>query len=114
MNQCCMNKGNIYIVKEYNPQPKNKDGTIHWFLYRWDDGKKGVRRLVKCLKCGRYYLVQEYHLHKFSPYKDVLYSDWYSVESEKQADHWNRVYTGMQLELEKTPVWKTEDGGEHE
>ena len=50
MNQCCMNKRNIHIVKEYDPQPKNKDGTIRWFLCRWDDGKKGVRRLVKYLE----------------------------------------------------------------
>lgn len=108
MNQCCMSEGNIDIIKEYEPQPKNKDGTVRWFLYRWDDGKNGVRRLVQCKDCGTFYLVQEYHLHKFSQYKNVLFSDWYRVESERQADYWNRIYTGMQLEHEKTPVWKTQ------
>lgn len=110
MNQCCMNGDNIHIIKEYDPQPKNKDGAIRWFLYRWDEGKKGVRRLVKCKGCGSYYLVQEYHLHKFSPYKDVVFADWYSVGSERQADYWNRTYTGIQLEHEKMPVWKIQTG----
>lgn len=108
MKQCCINEDNIQIIKGYDPQPKNKDGTIRWFLYRWDDGKKGVRKLIRCQECGSLYLVQEYNLHKFSQYKDVLFVDWYSVESERQADHWNRIYTGMQLELEKVHVWKTQ------
>ena len=45
--KCCEEKENIEIIKEYDPQPNNKDGSIRWFLYRWDDGKKGVRRLVR-------------------------------------------------------------------
>ena len=103
-----MNEENIHIIKEYDPQPKNKNGAIRWYLYRWDDGKNGVRRLVQCRECGNLYMVQEYHLHKFSQYKDVLFSDWYKVESEQQADYWNRIYTGVQLENEKIAVWKSQ------
>ena len=36
MKQCCRNKSNIDCIKEYDPRPKNKDGSIRWFLYRWD------------------------------------------------------------------------------
>lgn len=99
----------VEVIKEYDPQPKNKDGSIRWFLYRWDDGKQGVRRLVKCKNCGASYLVQTYHLHKFSPYKDISYEDWYFIESEKEADISNRDYTGVQWELTHTPVIRCED-----
>lgn len=95
---CCLQKDNIKIIKEYDPQPKNKDGSIRWFLYRWDDGKNGVRRLVRCRCCSKLYLVQAYQLHKFSDQKDVLFEDWYAVENQSQADYWNRNYTGIQLE----------------
>ena len=101
--KCCEEKGNIENIKEYDPQPKNKDGSIRWFLYRWDDGKKGVRRLVRCRQCGSLYLVQAYHLNKFSEYKDTLFEDYYSVESIHQADYINRTCTGLQLEHTRTP-----------
>lgn len=107
---CCKQKENVKIIKEYDPQPKNKNGSIRWFLYRWDDGKSGVRRLVCCEGCGALYLVQAYHLHKFSEYKDTLFEDWYLVESEKQADDLNRNYTGIQLEHKLTPVLRKRNG----
>lgn len=47
---------NFEVVKEYDPQPKNKDGSVRWFLYRWDDGKNGVRRLARCKHCGSFFL----------------------------------------------------------
>ena len=46
--------------------PKNPDGSIRCFLYRWDDGKNGTRHLARCRECGSLYLVQAYHIHKFS------------------------------------------------
>ncbi|MBQ3065236.1 MAG: hypothetical protein IJC98_03265 [Clostridia bacterium] len=52
------------------------------------------------------YLVQAYHLHKFSEQKDTLFEDYYAVKDEKQADHFNRTYTGMQLEHIQTPVFQ--------
>ncbi|MBO5220094.1 MAG: hypothetical protein J6C52_11725 [Clostridia bacterium] len=99
----CCKKEAIEIIKEYDPTPKNPDGSIRWFLFRWDDGKNGVRRLVRCRVCGTLYLVQAYHLHKFSGQKDTLFEDYYAVRDEKQADYFNRTYTGMQLEHTRTP-----------
>ena len=91
-------------VKTYDPRPRNKDGSIRWYLYRWDDGKDGSRRLMRCLRCGRLYLVQAYRLHRFSAYGDTVFEDWYAVESERQADHWNRTYTGPELERRFKPA----------
>ena len=45
-------------IKEYDPMPKNPDGSIRWFLYRWDDGKNRDRHLARCRECGSLYLVQ--------------------------------------------------------
>ena len=103
--KCCEEKENIEIIKEYDPQPKNKNGSIRWFLYRWDDGKNGIRRLVQCRQCGSLYLVQAYHLNKFSERKDTLFEDYYSVESIHQADYLNRTCTGLQLEHTLTPTF---------
>ena len=30
--KCCEKKENIELIKEYDPQPKNKDGSIRWFF----------------------------------------------------------------------------------
>lgn len=103
---CCKLNENIEIIKEYDPQPKNKDGAVRWYLFWWDDGKKGVRRLVRCKCCDTFYLVQAYHLHKFSEYKNTLFEDWYLVDGEKQADYLNRNYTGIELEHKLEPVFK--------
>ncbi|MBQ8894555.1 MAG: hypothetical protein IJ043_09165 [Clostridia bacterium] len=103
--ECCMQK-HFEVIKEYDPTPKNQDGSIRWFLYRWDDGKNGVRRLVRCQKCGTLYLVQAYHLHKFSERKDTLFEDFYTVKDEREADDLNQTYTGIQLEHKLTPSFR--------
>ena len=105
---CCKAHGKV--LKEYDPQPRNQDSGIRWFLYRWDDGKIGVRRLIRCELCGRCYLVQAYRLNKFSARKDCLFEDWYEVNSPQQADFLNRTRTGIQLEYERTPVFRCADG----
>lgn len=96
----------VEMIKEYDPQPKNTNGSIRWFLYRWDDGKTGVRRLNRCRKCGALYLVQAYHLNKFSPYKDIQFEDWYWVESEEEAENANKIYTGLQWEVTHVPAMR--------
>ncbi|MBQ7999800.1 MAG: hypothetical protein IJ298_01115 [Ruminococcus sp.] len=96
-------------IKEYDPMPKNPDGSIRWFLYRWDDGKNGVRRLARCRICGALYLVQAYHLHKFSAQKNILFEDYYLVKDEQQADYLNRTYTGIQLEHTLVPAFQILD-----
>lgn len=100
---------NFEVVKEYDPQPKNKDGSVRWFLYRWDDGKNGVRRLARCKHCGSFFLIQAYHLHKFSEYANVQFEAWYSIGSESEADYANATYTGLQWELEHKPVIRCAD-----
>lgn len=102
----CCNKENLVTIKQFDPMPKNPDGSIRWFLYRWDDGKRGVRQLVQCRVCSTLYLVQAYHLHKFSEQKDTLFEDYYVVKDEQQADHLNRIYTGLQLEHAFTPAFQ--------
>lgn len=103
---CCKELENIEVIKEYDPQPKNKDGSVRWYLFRWDDGKDGNRKLIKCRKCGTLYLVQSYHLHKFSEQKEFHFEDWYIVKSEQHADFLNRTYTGIELEHTLKSVFK--------
>ena len=102
---CCKN-GDFKIIKEYDPIPKNSDGSIRWFLFRWDDGKNGIRQFVSCRSCGALYLAQVYHLHKFCVQKDILFEDYYSVKDEREADHINRTYTGIQLEHHMKPKFQ--------
>ena len=100
---CCGNE-DFDIIKEYDLMPKNQDGSIRWFLFRWDDGKNGVRRLVRCRACGALEWVQAYHLHKFSEQRETLFEDYYSVEDEREADYINRTYTGIELEHRMKPI----------
>lgn len=86
--------------------PKNSDGSIRWFLFRWDDGKRGIRQFVSCCSCGALYLVQAYHLHKFSNQKDMLFEDYYLVKDEQEADYINKTYTGIQLEHRMKPEFQ--------
>ena len=67
-------------------------------MYRWDDGKDGYRKLVRCKNCGAYFIIQCYKLNKFSESSDKIYEDWYSVENEMCADRLNSQYTGPELE----------------
>ncbi len=106
---CCGNE-DFEILKEYDPMPKNPDGSIRWFLFRWDDGKNGVRRLVRNRESGTMYLVQAYHLNKFSEQKDTLFEDYYPVKDEREADHLNRIYTGIQLEHKMKPEFTIQRG----
>ncbi|MBP3460278.1 MAG: hypothetical protein J6K58_13800 [Lachnospiraceae bacterium] len=100
---------NFVVIKEYDPCPRNKDGSIRWFLYRWDDGKSGVRRLVRCRHCGSFFLIQAYHLNKFSKYAAYQFEDWYPIENEKEADRVNDTYTGLQWELQHKPAVQCAD-----
>lgn len=86
--------------------PKNPDGSIRWFLYRWDDGKQGRRHLVQCRVCGRFYLVQAYRLNKFSSQKNVLFEDYYPVKDARQAALLNRTLTGPQLERSRQAAFQ--------
>ena len=104
MNNCC--KSNCELIKKYDPKPKNSDGSIKWFLYRWDDGKNGYRKLVRCKECGNFYLIQCYKLNKFSDNADTLFEDWYAVDSEEQADLLNKNYTGVQLEHKMKEIYR--------
>ena len=106
MTHCC--EENAELIKEYDPQPKNKDGSVRWYLFRWDDGMDGSRRLMKCRQCSACYLVQAYHLHQFSAQKQILFEDWYLAENERQADYWNKIYTGIQLNHTLKPVFHKE------
>lgn len=102
----CCSRSELQIIKEYDPMPKNSNGSIKFFLYRWDDGKSGKRSLVKCSVCGSFYLVQSYRLNKFLNQNDTLFEDYYFVNDEKSADFLNRNYTGCQLEKKLIPSFK--------
>ena len=107
--KCCEMRENLETIKEYDPQPRNKDGSVRWFLYRWDDGKNGVRRLVQCRQCGSLYLAQAYHLNKFSKRKDTLFEDYYAVNDGYHADYLNRTCTGLQLEKKMPSTFSFRD-----
>ena len=100
----CCEREDFQLIKKYEPKPKNPDGSIYSFLYRWDDGKDGYRKLVKCKNCGTYFLVQCYTLNKFADNSDKIYEDWYLVENEQEADYINRTYTGIELEHRMEPI----------
>lgn len=95
--KCCNNE-NFEEIKRYAPKPKNPDGSIRWFLFRWDDGKDGYRKLVKCKNCGAYFLVQCFKLNKFADSSGEMHEEWYAVDNEHHADRLNREYTGVELE----------------
>ena len=101
--KCCINE-NFELIKKYEPKPENPDGSIKWFLYRWDDGKDGYRKLVRCKSCGAYFLVQCYRLNKFSKKSDKLYEDYYPVKNEITADRLNHEYTGIELDRTFKPI----------
>ena len=102
---CCENE-TFDVIKEYDPMPKNQDGSIRWFLFCWDDGKNGVRKLVRCRGCGALYLLQAYHLNKFSAHRETLFEDYYPVQDEAEADFLNASYTGIELEHRRKPTFK--------
>lgn len=97
------------LVKTYDPRPRNGDGSVRRFLYRWDDGKNGERRLVRCRHCGRFFLVQAYHLNKFSKFAEVLYEDWYPIGGEAEADWANEACTGPEWERTHEPALRCAD-----
>lgn len=102
---CCENEA-FDVIKAYKSTPQNRDGSIRWFLFRWDDGKDGVRRLVRCRTCGALYLVQAYHPNPFSEWRETLFEDYYPVKDEREADYVNRTYTGIQLEHKMKPEFQ--------
>jgi len=106
--RCCEKEENVERLRDYDPRPRNPDGSIRWYLYRWDDGKDGCRHLARCRRCGALYLVQAYRLNKFSDQWNTLFEDWYFVEGVEQAEEWNLLYTGPQLERRETPVFRRE------
>ena len=75
----CCEKEDFDFIKKYEPKPKNPDGSTRWFLFRWDDGKDGYRKLVKCAHCGKCFLVQCYKLSKFADSEGKIHEDWYEV-----------------------------------
>lgn len=102
----CCEEPEFEIIKEYDPKPKNPDGSTRWFLYRWDDGKDGYRKLARCKNCGAYFLVQCYKLSKFADSEAHMHEDWYAVSDEAEADKLNHKYTGPQLEREFKAIYK--------
>ncbi|MGN0350069.1 MAG: hypothetical protein ACI4ES_00330, partial [Roseburia sp.] len=102
------------IIKTYPAKPKNKDGSIRWYLYRWDDGKDGYRFLARCKKDNKLYLVQKYKLVKLFQKPDTIYEDWYEVENERIADKINRELTGPEMERTQKPAFSRKYKGELE
>ena len=89
------------VIRQYNPRPKNQDGSVRWFLYRWDDGKSGMRK-QSVPGSG---LSGE----QVSISAAVWFEDWYPVKSETEADQINRIFTGPQWELRRKPVLRCAD-----
>lgn len=64
-------------------------------LHTWDDGK---RMLARCKTCGGFILIQKSEFHSFSDGDDSYYTDYFPVEDEKEADKFNKMYSGFDIE----------------
>ena len=62
-------------------------------LHVWDSGE---RTLCQCMDCEGFVLVQESEFHGWDD--DSMYVDYFPVTGEKQADEYNRLYDGFQIE----------------
>ena len=79
-------------IKEYGNKFLNEDGSVKHFLHTWDEGE---RELVRCNKCGAYFIKQDSEFHGLD---DTDYTDWYQVENPDIAEKLNEIYNGWELE----------------
>ncbi len=84
------------LIKSHGDTYVNEDGSIKHYLHTWDDGE---RSLVRCKKCGAYFIRQFSEFHAFN---DSYYTDWFQVESPSVAEKLNEVYDGWKIEKEYT------------
>ena len=84
----------FYGAAYYNPK-----GRLEHYLHTWDEG---ARSLVKCKKCGAFFLVQDSEYHGR---EDSYYTDWYQVEGEKEAERLNAMFDGYALESRYHAPW---------
>lgn len=80
------------FIMGYGDKFINEDGSIKHYLHTWDDGE---RRLIRCKKCGAYFIRQDSEFHGFD---DSDYMDWFQVESPNDAEKLNEMYNGWELE----------------
>ncbi len=80
------------FIKGYEDKFINKDGSIKHYLHTWDDGE---RRLIRCKRCGAYFLRQDSEFHGFD---DSDYMDWFQVESPNAAEKLNEMLNGWEIE----------------
>lgn len=77
------------IVKDYGDYANGHN------LHTWDDGK---RLLAKCRTCGGFILIQRSEFHSFSDGDDSYYTDYFPVENEEEAEKYNELYDGFEIE----------------
>ena len=78
------------IVRDYG------DYAYGNYLYTWDDGN---RLLARCKKCGGYILIQHSEFHSAIG-DDSYYTDYFPVDSEREAEELNKQYGGFAIEEE--------------
>ena len=79
----------LETVKDYG------DYAYGHYLHTWDDGK---RMLTKCKTCGGFVLIQKSEFHSFMGGDDGYYTDYFPVEDEIEADKYNQMYVGFEIE----------------
>lgn len=89
-------------VKDYG----DRCGKNH--LHTWDDGH---RLLMRCKKCGGYYLLQLSEFHGMED--DSYYQDLFPVAGPYEARRVNETYDGERIEEEFPHRWMIADGHPH-
>lgn len=78
------------------------------YLHTWDDGQ---RILMRCKKCGGYFLLQLSERHGMED--DSYYHDYFPVAGPHEARIINETYDGEKIELEYPKRWMIADGHPH-
>lgn len=76
------------------------------YLYTWDEGR---RFLGRCKKCGGYILIQRSEFHSFVG-EDSCYTDYFPVDSAREADELNQKYDGFEIENKFPGKYMIRDG----
>ena len=79
-------------IKEYGDEFLNEDGSVKHYLHTWDDGE---RELLRCKKCGAYFIRQDSEYHSFD---DSYYTDWFQIEIPNDAEKLNELFNGWEIE----------------
>ena len=89
----------VEIVEDFGDVFRGEDGGVRHCLHTWDDG---CRMLVRCNRCGAYFLHQWSEFHGSD---DSYYSDYFPVSGREEAVTLNEKYDGFKIESCYQGLW---------